>query len=326
MHNISIIVPIYNSEKTICRCISSILSQQNIDVEIIIVNDGSTDSSIDCVKKSFKEDLNTKIIIIETNHIGVSNARNIGLSCAKGNYVFFVDADDTIEPNCCETAYSSAIKYDADCVFFGANLYSENPIPQWIVDCTNTKHAIFPKFSSKVLFGISGTKPFVWNQIIKRSVLIKHNIHFDTNLILGEDQCFQFTYLPYADNIVLLSDKLYNHYIYPTSATFLYDTNMEEKINLHLDVVSSILYNARKHSFAFQLKVCQWAIEFIYPDAISITNIKVNEKASKVFSKYQFFIYTLPKHLQQKFCEIGIIKQINNSIFYKIIRKLFYKY
>ena len=94
---LSIIVPVYNVEKYIVKCISSLLDQQTNDYEIIIVNDGTKDKSIDLIKKTFND---SKIAIIEQENQGLSAARNTGVRHSKGEYIWFVDSDDWITEGC----------------------------------------------------------------------------------------------------------------------------------------------------------------------------------------------------------------------------------
>lgn len=107
---ISIIVPIYNVEKYLERCILSIIKQTYQNIEIILVNDGSTDSSIEICKKYSK--LDPRILLIDKENGGLSDARNVGLQVAKGDYVLFVDSDDYIELDSCEKFVGTIKKYD----------------------------------------------------------------------------------------------------------------------------------------------------------------------------------------------------------------------
>ena len=115
----SVIIPVYNSEKTIKRCIESITSQKRTDVEIIIVNDGSTDMSENFCKELQNEYNN--IIYIHKENGGVSSARNSGLSVARGKYVMFVDSDDYVDSKCFEIL-DSYTKSDADFYQFGFSI------------------------------------------------------------------------------------------------------------------------------------------------------------------------------------------------------------
>ena len=114
---ITIIIPVYNGEKNIERCLKSIQEQTFIDFEAIIINDGSIDNTEYFVKRIIKNDKRFKLISLK--NCGVSNARNQGLNKAKGNYVMFVDSDDWLEKNALQVLYDKMIKNKCDVVKCG---------------------------------------------------------------------------------------------------------------------------------------------------------------------------------------------------------------
>ena len=114
MPKVSIITPVYNAEKFLRRCIDSVIAQTFEDWEMILVNDGSKDSSLAICQECAAKD--ERIFVIDRPNGGPSSARNRGIREAEGEYVFFLDADDTITPNCIEDLYSLAKEYDADYV------------------------------------------------------------------------------------------------------------------------------------------------------------------------------------------------------------------
>ena len=116
---ISIVVPVYNCEKYIEDCISSIKNQTYKNLEIIIVNDGSTDRSLELIKKIANAD--KRVFIYTTENKGVSHARNIGIEKATGKWISFVDSDDWLEPNFCELLLEKAVELDADYIGCGYN-------------------------------------------------------------------------------------------------------------------------------------------------------------------------------------------------------------
>ena len=111
---ISIIVPIYNVEKYLSKCVDSILNQQYYDLEVILVDDGSTDHSGE-IAESYKEK-DERVIVIHKNNGGLSSARNAGLDVVHGDYVGFVDSDDWIEPNMYADMMNAMCKYKCDVV------------------------------------------------------------------------------------------------------------------------------------------------------------------------------------------------------------------
>ena len=112
MIKISVIIPVYNVEKYLRRCLDSVINQTFRDLEIICVNDGSTADSLHIFEEYKKQD--DRIILLNQENMGQGNARNIGLKIARGEYIGFVDADDWIDLNFFEKLYEAAKKYDAD--------------------------------------------------------------------------------------------------------------------------------------------------------------------------------------------------------------------
>ena len=119
---VSIIIPIYNVEQYIEECLLSAMRQTLKEIEIICVNDGSTDDSMGIVRKYARED--PRIRIVEKENGGLSSARNAGMDAAKGEYILFLDSDDWILPETLEEIYDSAVKNDLDNVYFNAAVFS----------------------------------------------------------------------------------------------------------------------------------------------------------------------------------------------------------
>lgn len=170
MHKITIIIPIYNVEKYLNKCIDSVVNQTYKNLEILLVDDGSTDAShAICDEWQIKD---TRVKAIHKNNGGVSSARNIGLAAATGDYIVFIDSDDWVVDNFVETLYKSIIKNDADiaiCEYLEINEDNKNISSQFnrvrLVDKTTTgkdllKDLVFEKFCSVV----------VWNKIYKKSI------------------------------------------------------------------------------------------------------------------------------------------------------------
>ena len=115
---VSVIIAAYNIEEYIERCIESVINQSEIEIEIIIVNDGSTDNTLNIIKKM--SDLDERIIIINQKNQGLVEARKRGLKNANGKFILFLDGDDWLENNCVEELYKTAIDKNADVVLYNA--------------------------------------------------------------------------------------------------------------------------------------------------------------------------------------------------------------
>ena len=161
---ISIIIPVYNSESTLERCLNSIVRQTYNDLEVIVIDDGSKDESLKIIN-SFNSRIDN-LKIIKQDNSGVSVARNNGIQSAKGEYVLFLDSDDFLDDHCCEKAIENIV--DSDLVIFGLNIYKNNIIlrkpslPNEKINLkNNTNEVLYLKLTAKVseykAFGIFPT-------------------------------------------------------------------------------------------------------------------------------------------------------------------------
>lgn len=206
---ISIIVPVYNVELYLQKCIDSILNQTYRNKEIIIVDDGSTDNSINIIneyEKKYKE-----IQVVRQKNMGVSVARNVGLNLSNGQYVTFIDADDYIEEHAIEDMVDKIVKEKSDMCVFGFNTILEN---------NSRKHTKIYDFDEEIckdriialrmffLFKIHG---FPWNKICKRELYFDNNIIFPVNKSYGEDSVVTFKLLNCCKKISFLKKTLYNY-------------------------------------------------------------------------------------------------------------------
>jgi len=180
---VSVIVPIYNAERYVSETIESILNQSLNDIEIILVNDGSADSSLIICEQYLQKD--SRIKLVNQNNSGVSNARNNGLKLANGEYVFFMDSDDTIDSNFLSTSYNVAKKQNFDIVVVGE--YCCQRLPN--------------------VFALPA-----WGQFIRHDFLKKHSdIRFPENIQPCEDGLFSHQLLALTKNIGENPDGMYNY-------------------------------------------------------------------------------------------------------------------
>lgn len=207
MPKISIIVPVYNVEKYLSNCINSILNQTFKDFELILINDGSTDNSLDICK--YYKNIDNRIFIIDKENGDVSSARNVGLDIAKGEYIGFVDSDDYIHPQMYEILYNQIIKNQADismCEFkriyeFNKKELSNKDILNQEIEILNNKEAVF-----KLAEDNSVVYVVVWNKLYKKNLF--NNIRFKEGII-HEDQYIMHRLLYNIDKLVYVKEKLY---------------------------------------------------------------------------------------------------------------------
>lgn len=232
MSKISIIVPIYNSEKYLKQCIESLITQTFKNIEIILINDGSTDKSKQiCEEYAVKDD---RIKLINKNNEGVSVARNIGIKIATGKYIAFIDSDDWLEPIYLETLYNEISKNNADLVICNYNIIRRNK---------KIKNIKFPKnnflkskeelqciqaaiLSLKITtFSLLNQNFYgagvLWNKLYKREIIEKYNLKFNMEKIkaIFEDVIFNYNYIEQINSLQIINETLYNYRTLQNSAT-----------------------------------------------------------------------------------------------------------
>lgn len=201
---VSIIVPIYNTEKFLRKCIESIVNQTLQEIEIILINDGSTDNSHNiCLE--YAEKYPEKIRYINNKNIGCSATRNLGIKLAKGEYIAFVDSDDYIEKEIYEEMYKVARNKSVDVVVSGIIYEDKTNIIQKISIPKNIK-------SYYDYFKVDNRLANPVNKLFKKDVILKNKINFPLNTHSGEDIVFCFKFLSQTKKISSLS-KAYYHYI-----------------------------------------------------------------------------------------------------------------
>ena len=206
---LSIIVPVYQVEKYISRCLKSLTKQTLKSIEIICICD-EKDSSYPILQEWCKRD--SRVYLVEKQNTGVSAARNVGINRATGKYIAFVDADDWIEKHALEVLYKVAEENNADIVSYG----------MWPnIEPHGTKRAMFGYFPKrnvkyveqclKALFYEHGSRPYIGNKFYNRKFLQENHIMFDENMVIGEDQLFQFEAFGKAHTVCYVKEKLYHY-------------------------------------------------------------------------------------------------------------------
>lgn len=233
MIRISIILPCYNVAQYIDRCLESIKVQsfQECEYEIICINDGSTDNTLEVLTKWDKKFSNIKIASFQNQ--GLSQARNEGLKLAQGEYVYFFDPDDYINPGTLEAIYNKAKEGNYDAVHFGFQTiyedqngihYDKSEKPYVYQSNNEVIHDYLPQFLGVTQKNLDewvdmnamwNSKQFsgVWRFLYKRSVLIEHNIIFPKGIKLIEDKIFNARFFCYANTIATMEEVFYNYII-----------------------------------------------------------------------------------------------------------------
>ncbi|MCD8390768.1 MAG: glycosyltransferase family 2 protein [Firmicutes bacterium] len=205
----SIIVPVYMSELYIENCISSILSQDFDDFELLIMDDGSTDKSISVCRRLIDGDERAAVYTLP--HSGVSRARNLGISNARGDYILFVDSDDMLKTDCLSLLASEI--GDFDIYMFGYNFILSN----------GRVKTVLPKSTGKIpseqalCYYSSGYTNAVWNKLFRREFLVENSLMFDESVSMGEDLLFNYACVLKTDAVYPIPQVLYNYFQRPHS-------------------------------------------------------------------------------------------------------------
>ncbi len=211
MIKVSVIIPVFNTEKYINKCLSSLVNQTLDDIEIICVNDGSTDNSLEIIEKIANNDARIKIINQEHKKQGA--ARNAGLRIAEGEYIGFVDSDDWIDLNYYEMLYDTAKKYDAD-IALATNVRIGNGKTKKRLEITEEKTAV--TLQEKIDIGNQVKNPCPTNKIYRHSMLKENNIIWQEG-VYCEDKLFTIQAIYYANKIVTVPDVNYYYFRNPNS-------------------------------------------------------------------------------------------------------------
>lgn len=218
---ISIIVPVYNVEKYLKECLKSLTTQTYQDIEILLIDDGSTDNSLDICREFEKKDRRIKVVHKENS--GVSDTRNLGLDIAKGEYISFCDSDDVVDTNLYALLLNQLYKYNADRIVAGYSyLYNDGRTlyckPRMTDGKYNAKDILSIMIDDGTMSGFlfSGVN----NSLFKKKIIDEWNIRFDSKVRYNEDSLFSFQYMLHSSSIYSLqSQATYFYRQHTASAT-----------------------------------------------------------------------------------------------------------
>ena len=201
----SVIIPAYNAEHTIRRCLDSLLNQPHENAELIIVNDGSTDTTGEICREYASR--HGCIRYFEKENGGVASARNLGLDNAVGEYILFVDSDDYVTENYF-TALDKHTAGNSDLIMFGKYTYDGNTLQHQPLAPVSSET---PEETAALLCDALCEQLMnsAWNKIYRRSLIEEHKIRFDQRLPIGEDKVFAVQYAMHAKTAVFVEDPIY---------------------------------------------------------------------------------------------------------------------
>lgn len=306
---ISIIMPVYNAENTIEKCIESILNQSLIDFELIIVNDGSTDCTEEICKRL--EHFDKRIILINKKNSGVGSSRSLALTKVTGEYTIHLDSDDWIEPNMFEEMYSAAINNNADIVYCDYTTHSSKGEALYVNHShIKDKNDFIVKLLNHEVWGT------LWNKLIKTDLFKNNNINFYENINMWEDLLFTVKCIYFSEKIHYINKSFYNYRLNESGLVFssknlkriedqIFVTKDLENFFLNKKYFHKAIIDAKLHAkFSLLLKKFyyhpkMWN-EYFDLSLIQIINSNINIKV-KILSimaklKFYFLIYAIQKY------------------------------
>lgn len=271
---ISIVVPIYNVEEYIHECVESLLSQTYTNLDIILVNDGTTDGSMEAVKDLVKDD---RVTIINQHNQGLSAARNTGLIYAKGQYIAFVDSDDKVKPDFIKCLYHKAQITGADIVRGSFRDFEGNLPKGWVCDF-NIQSSVGVEALAKFLE--QDVSFVVWPSLYKTSFIKENNLEF-MNGILLEDGDFTVRAFLAADIIATVSETNYMYRIRPGS--ILTSNNAQRRSDSEEAVIQKFIKLHETYSdqdIKYQIKYAIFAFLRDWTRVIVQNRVEINLETS----------------------------------------------
>lgn len=206
---VSIIVPIYNGETFISNCVESLIAQTYKNIEIILIDDGSTDNTLKKIEILKNKD--KRIVVVSQKNSGVSEARNNGIKKSKGKYITFVDSDDTVKNNYIEYLVNLITKNNADISLTRKPLKFNSKTNLELIDTTEDKIEIFDGINAANEMLLYKIVISSWNKMFKRELLTKNKILFNKSLSFGEGFEFVINAFLNSDKVAIGNKKIYNY-------------------------------------------------------------------------------------------------------------------
>ena len=230
MIKVSVIIPAYNVKKYIGRAIDSILRQSLEEIEVIVINDGSTDGTLNEINRIYKTD--SRVRVIDSTNGGVSKARNTGIEMAIGEYILFLDSDDWLEKESLNELYYAAKKDNIDMMIFNWSNVIKG-VKNKSMSITEKKNISGDEAIKDILIG--KIPAAIWNKFTKRSKF-NNGIRLNESIFIGEDLLFSIELCKNCDKIVIIPDSYYCYNIHSDSAT----QNVNERVYTIRDSIIAI--------------------------------------------------------------------------------------
>lgn len=241
---ISIIIPVYNAAAYIEQCIDSVLNQTMKDIEVVAVNDGSTDESKQILDRLAVTD--NRLHVFHRDNQGVSATRNFGLQQAKGEYIGFADADDFMELTMLADLYGAMVKNNCDFGVCNVMLLKEGEQQKLRLNITDEVIGIADNYAEFVRemmrFRYDNAN---WNKLFLADIIRTHQLHFNQQMHIYEDLLFNLQYIQFATKAVIIAKPLYNYRVLQNS---LYSRNISNRVQQFNHLFTEYLTFANQHA------------------------------------------------------------------------------
>lgn len=298
---VSVIIPVYNVEKYLKQCLDSVVNQTLKDVEIIVINDSSTDNSLLIVQEYANKYKNIKLI--NKQNEGCYKARNVGLEAATGEYIAFLDSDDYVEPNIYEKLYLKAKETDADIVSSNYYILQDNKLK--LVDFSSST-ALLGK-SNNSLVGAENIllDAIIWSRIFKRQMLVDKQIKFHSDIYMADDAFFHIVTMLNSKKIFYIPDVLYTYRVSrKDSITSSYNERNFDCIKVAKKIMDYAIANNMEHfmsqivAFVLRLNILgynrlsnSYKKEYFKQMCKFIDDYSISSKTKIVFIKKPLYLY-----------------------------------
>lgn len=257
MKKVSVIVPVYNMVEYVEKHIGCLTSQTYSNIEILLINDGSTDNTLEVCQNAAKTD--SRIVVLDKENGGPGDARNFGLSHASGEYVYFYDIDDEVKPEAIEKLVSSMEKHGVDLVACSFEMFDGKKVTQTVVkedgyvkSGEDTRRDYYEQFFIYESRGIHGA---VWYKLFKLSVIRDNGIKFP-NLRISEDNIFMAQYVNHINGFALVGDVLYRYRVNNERKFWdKYQFDMFDAAGATAQAMIDIVYNWNRDNTAVRDKI-----------------------------------------------------------------------
>jgi glycosyltransferase involved in cell wall biosynthesis len=317
MSKISVIIPVYNAEKTIVRCIDSLLNQALQDMEVIIVDDHGQDNSIKIIQHQIAEHpLKYRFKFAKTDaNSGPGTARNVGLQMAQGEYVAFVDSDDWVEPDMYSSLYETAKQHSADLCHCSAVWENPKKNQQRVLSNISVKQGSFSNENKR--YFLANFKSYFWFYIYRREILNENKITFPPEKD-SEDIYFLTCNILYAKSIAHVDKPMY-HYIYDSNSLSRFKN--EKRYLERLSTFRRLFDFAKTHHFYDEYKQ---ELQFVYLKKAylsAVINYLTNAKCpqAKILQNiYQEFIEICPDYTKNTLYKIHFLFRFSVIVLYRM--------